>query len=158
MAVVSRKSLGLSNLAKLKYSSFEVMDCQLDTQPNVCIVLIYRPPGATFDAFMEEFEELLEKLSGVGGELLILGDFNVHYEDPNCHQSSMLKDLCSSFDFYSMCTVRLISMDTPWTCSLQKVTAHWVSISLCKICASLIIVLFSVICLSQCMKVMKVSQ
>ncbi|ELU05192.1 hypothetical protein CAPTEDRAFT_188829 [Capitella teleta] len=71
VAVVSRKSLRLNNMSKLKYTSLEFMDCQLDTQPKVRIVLIYRLPHATFNPFMEEFEELLEKLSGVGGEILI---------------------------------------------------------------------------------------
>jgi hypothetical protein len=38
-------------------------------------------------------------------------------------------------DFHSMCTVRLIDMDTPWTYSSLKVTLHWTSTSLCKTCA-----------------------
>jgi hypothetical protein len=71
VAVVSRKNLRLNNMSKLKYSSLEFMNCQLDTQPKVRIVLIYRPPHVTFNPFMEEFEGLLEKLSGVGGEILI---------------------------------------------------------------------------------------
>ncbi|ELT93070.1 hypothetical protein CAPTEDRAFT_211145 [Capitella teleta] len=71
VAVVSRKNLRLNNMSKLKYSSLEFMDFQLDTQPKVRIVLIYRPPHVTVNPFMEEFEGLLEKLSGVGGEILI---------------------------------------------------------------------------------------
>ena len=97
VAVVARKHLSLKTLTACDYTTFECIDCQLETQPRMRILLVYRAPCASISVFIQELEELLEKLTCVGGELLILGDFNVHFEDSNCNQSGQLKDLCNSF-------------------------------------------------------------
>ena len=104
--MVSRRSLGLSSLMGRAYDSFEHMDCQLDTRPKIRVVLIYRPPCGAFNTFIEELEDLLERLSVVGGELILLGDFNVHFEDLSSHQSCAVRDLCNIYSFRLLQHVR----------------------------------------------------
>ena len=40
---------------------------------------------------------MLDYLTCAGGELLIVGDFNFHFENKHCHRSRLLRDLLSSF-------------------------------------------------------------
>ena len=97
VGMIYKDKLSLSNLTKQGYTSFEFMDCQLNTQPTLRLVLIYRPPASAMITFVEEFEQLLDKLTTAGGELLILGDFNVHFEDHLSQHSGLFRDILSSF-------------------------------------------------------------
>ena len=62
----------------------------------------YRPPptqanNLTVSQFKEEFPILLESLCITNQQLLIVGDFNVHIDDPNDGLASFLRDTLSAF-------------------------------------------------------------
>ena len=46
--------------------------------------------------FLAEFSEYLESLVLSNGYLIILGDFNVHVDDPECSEGKRLNDMFST--------------------------------------------------------------
>ena len=46
-------------------------------------MLIYRPPNSSQTSFLTEFGQFLDHLIGMRGNLLILGDFNIHVDNRN---------------------------------------------------------------------------
>ena len=59
----------------------------MDPNNGIHYITIYRPPpsqanGFTLAKFYEEFEEFLQELSLLPGKLVMLGDFNIHVNEP----------------------------------------------------------------------------
>ena len=55
---------------------------------NLTILGLYRPPAGTtyaqpFSVFMSEFENVAAKLSSLGHQFVIAGDFNIHWDNNN---------------------------------------------------------------------------
>ena len=66
------------------------------------VIVVYRPPPSatnklTTSLFLSEFTTLLENLSITSGELLILGDFNLHVDKPSDPDASQLFSLLYAF-------------------------------------------------------------
>ena len=99
IAFIHTTEVTATNCTSTKYTSMEHMICQFNTQPNLRIVLIYRPPTKSqpFKTFIDDFEDLIDSLVLSSGELYIIGDFNIHVEDPNNREGNMMTDLLSSF-------------------------------------------------------------
>jgi hypothetical protein len=93
VAIIARDCFKKAREPQYKAQSFECIEATLSHQ-SVCIRLavIYRPPpspknGFTICQFLEEFAIFLEKHTLSTGFLLIVGDFNFHWEkttDANC--------------------------------------------------------------------------
>ena len=65
------------------YSSFEYMDTKIISgNKNVRLIVVYRPPNKSKRIFLEEINDLLESLENKTN-LLICGDFNVHWDNPD---------------------------------------------------------------------------
>ncbi len=58
------------------------------------LVVIYRPPSAD-NSFYENFEKLLKE-SNLDKEIIIMGDFNINWEDR--HSRKKLKQITDRFD------------------------------------------------------------
>ena len=68
------------------YSTFECLHV-VDKSGSIHFVVLYRPPhsaanGYTVQTFLEEFDELVYEISGFLGRIILLGDFNLHWENP----------------------------------------------------------------------------
>ena len=66
------------------------------------VIVVYRPPPSatnklTTSLFLSEFITLLENLSITSGELLILGDFNLHVDKPSDPDASQFFNLLYAF-------------------------------------------------------------
>ena len=66
------------------------------------VIVVYRPPPSatnklTTSLFLSEFTTLLENLSITSGELLILGDFNLHVDKPSDPDASQFFSLLYAF-------------------------------------------------------------
>ena len=82
------------------FPSFECM--QLDVRGNnKCYSLypLYRPEpnNETISKFLEEFSTLLEEISVVPQDIVILGDFNIHIDVDNS-TSAKFNDIITAFD------------------------------------------------------------
>ena len=88
--------------------SFEVVECDF-THDNVVVkvVTIYRPPpsrknNAKFSDFIQEFSSLLNKYALFTGKLLILGDFNVHWENLESNETIRFQSLLNDHNLQQL--------------------------------------------------------
>ncbi|ELT88166.1 hypothetical protein CAPTEDRAFT_216954 [Capitella teleta] len=86
------------------YEIFEALSVRIESQPPLTMALIYRPPPSatnqlTRSAFLAEFEEFLSSLcSRINGDLCVLGDFNIHWDDENDSIASRFRDIVAALD------------------------------------------------------------
>ena len=59
---------------------------------------IYRPPSLNTELFLSDFSSLLELLTATPSKLLIIGDFNIHIDDPANGTGRKFLLLLQSFD------------------------------------------------------------
>jgi len=96
----------LSNITKIKaldsFRSFEALECVVNLHSkNVTFVCLYRPPPnkknkLTTKQFLEEFSDLLDRFTSYTDHLIILGDFNLHYDNSGNKDIISMKDtLCN---------------------------------------------------------------
>ena len=93
------------------------------------VVIVYRPPSISFHDFYEQLEKLLFEARNLGGNLLVLGDFNLDILSHSC-QSNILsyKNLLASFD------LRLQnSLPTRETATTSTCIDHCFANILCKV-------------------------
>ena len=83
-----------------QFHSFELMDFHLSIVRCVRILLVYRPPGLSTSLFLEEFSKLLEYITADQRQkrLLIVGDFNIHVDNPNDTTAMQFLDLLDCFN------------------------------------------------------------
>ncbi len=81
LAVIYRQQVELYPLPTL--SSFECFAFKCKPPFPMTILLIYRPPKLN-SVFISEIHDLLTTLCSTTGNILILGDFNIHIDTPSC--------------------------------------------------------------------------
>ena len=74
---------------------FEVLQLSCD-KPSYYFVLIYRPPSSNTSDFLNEFENLVTSLAIIPGRLLILGDFNIHFDNALSQGVSRITNILAS--------------------------------------------------------------
>ena len=72
---------------------------------KLCLCVFYRPPSSSCS---EIFDTLCEALFSV--DILLLGDFNVDFNNPSCHLYSHVSNLMNTFSLSQV-------VDTPTHCS-----------------------------------------
>ena len=85
VAIITSKRLAAKRYKYTeKVSSFEyiIVEFQGIDKPGL-IVNIYRPPSGSFTTFTEEFSLLIDTINVPNRDLIIIGDFNLHINDPN---------------------------------------------------------------------------
>jgi exonuclease III len=87
----------------IETTSFENMECTLDIkdQSPLHIIIIYRPPPSeknkfTYQMFHNEFSEFLDAQVLSRGRLLLIGDFNIHVDNPTGENVSNFLNLIHS--------------------------------------------------------------
>ena len=93
--VLFKKTLKLVKTSFLpSFRTFEQLECTISLD-NSCLhlVVVYRPPpsrvnGFTVKDILEEFTDAAHRLSLRNGQLLLLGDVNLHLEDLACRDSA----------------------------------------------------------------------
>ena len=115
VAVVYKSVLELCSQGVDKYSTFEHMEVLLNTRNNcVRISVVYRPPSGSVPEFLEEFTQYIDGHTTTTGQLIIVGDFNLHYETSKDSNASKFLDvlLCMNLDqAVQECTM---IKGTPW--------------------------------------------
>ena len=79
---------------------YKTMEHLVEVEGNVTwrIATVYRPPplsknGLTNSQFLEDMEAMLTELSMLPGRLLIMGDFNLRFDDVNNKYVRRFRDL-----------------------------------------------------------------
>lgn len=67
---------------------------------NTNISTVYRSPKGELNKFLEVMSQVLDKLD-LTGNTILFGDFNVHYEQPNCKEADCLNLFFSLYDLFS---------------------------------------------------------
>ena len=105
IGVLFKKSLNLTVFPTgFETSTFEHIRVA-DKTKSVQFVAVYRPtPSATngllTSQFLTEFEQFLDYICTTPGQLVILGDFNVHVDNPNKWDSKRFISTLSTYGFY----------------------------------------------------------
>ncbi|XP_073328899.1 uncharacterized protein [Pagrus major] len=66
--------------------------------PPLVITIIYRPPKPNH-SFLSDLAEFLTQLSAISPSILLLGDFNIHIDDPNSKSATDLLELLHCLQF-----------------------------------------------------------
>ncbi|KAI2642381.1 hypothetical protein H4Q32_025373 [Labeo rohita] len=117
------------------FSSFEPVVCVLSGQIPTIIATVYRPPKLNYN-FIDDFAGFIAYLSTLSSNVILLGDFNIHMDNPNL---PLTKDFISCLDSFEL-TV-LIQKSKPSTCQLDPLPTYLVKSclpSLLPIIASII--------------------
>ena len=102
VAIMHKDSITITSSKQCSFHSFESLECLMHTTPTVRLITIYRPPpsranGHTFKNFMDEISTYFEALVISTGQLLILGDFNVHIDNKQDREGVEFLNLVESF-------------------------------------------------------------
>ena len=103
VAFLFKSSLNLKKQKSVKYKTFEIAVASLLCQngSTLWISCLYRSGtptamSANIPLFFEEFENYLSSLIDKPGRPIILGDFNIHVEDPNCPTANKFSSLLNT--------------------------------------------------------------
>ena len=87
LAVFYRNELELSTMPLPLQSSFECLAFKCKS-PALTILLIYRPPPKPKSEFFTQFQDVLTSLCTTSENVIILGDLNIHVDNPSCHSAA----------------------------------------------------------------------
>ena len=86
----------------VKVTSFECMDaCITSGKETLRLIVVYKlhpKKGITNTLFFEECADVVSKQMPLPGQLVILGDFNLHWNKPSDDATVRFKDILDSFD------------------------------------------------------------
>ena len=110
VGVILKDTLPFKVISSPESSSFECIQLMITaTSVAIRLVTIYRvPPNQknriTQGAFITEFALLLESLATATGRLVIIGDFNIHWDDNNNYEQKQLKELLEMHNLHQHIT------------------------------------------------------
>ena len=81
VAVVYRNSLKMDRIGDYDFKTFEYLEvrCQ-EGGKDITLGIVYRPPSSSIPSFYKEFTVLMDGHTTTPGQLLLVGDFNLRYE------------------------------------------------------------------------------
>ena len=95
------RSLSANPCQLRTFTSFEVVAAYIHRSGfNAVVIVIYRPGSQVItQSFFDDFNNLLESISTFSTSLIILGDLNVHVDDPSNVHGRKLLNVLSSYNF-----------------------------------------------------------
>ena len=105
-----------TSFKRLSFQSFEAVELHISGRNlSVSVVCLYRPPPSrkhelSSQLFLQEFPEFLTQFAGSHNDLVLLGDFNFHYDDFADTQANRLKTVLSDHAL-----TQLVDVPTHWT-------------------------------------------
>lgn len=105
VAVIHRESVNLVTSSIHTFSSFESMCCDLipDNTGSVSLklIILYKPPYSrrnkiTSSMFLQDFADYLSVLAVSPSKLVIVGDFNIHWDDKANADTKKFADIMTS--------------------------------------------------------------
>ena len=83
LALLHRDNIKVTTVTVPLHSSFECLTVKLSGPKPTIIVTIYRPPKPSA-VFLNEFSSLLTSVCAMSPTVILLGDFNIHIDNPSC--------------------------------------------------------------------------
>ncbi|KAL8598345.1 hypothetical protein ACOMHN_047666 [Nucella lapillus] len=112
IAVIFRESLvphvTFKKALPFRHSTFEVVELTISCSgKSTCIVCIYRPPPNaknkfSFPLFLEEFEELVDYHNTHSPSIILIGDFNIHFDNPHNSDTKQICELLTSYELVQL--------------------------------------------------------
>ena len=101
VAIMHKSNIKMTSKSSWKAKSFENIEVTLSSSSTVKLVVIYRPPPSkrnksTVGLFLSEFQDFLQHHMIKSRNILIVGYFNFHYEDPLNADASRFSDILST--------------------------------------------------------------
>ena len=104
IALTIKDNIKVKHEDSTEYNSFEhaIWNISNKNMPTFTVVAIYQPPsncqGSTDATFIDQFTDLLTTLQTKYNNIIILGDINMHMDDPNNQNACILQDSINAFD------------------------------------------------------------
>ena len=99
VAAIFRSKYSLTSITTPTFASFEHMLLRLTCKTkSYFFLIIYRPPSCSKASFLSDFASLMEELAAYPSELISLGDFNLHLDDPDDTYATSFLTLLETFD------------------------------------------------------------
>ena len=108
IAVIYKEQLNVSFTSDFifQHSSFELLEMSLSCEKtkHIHFFCMYRPPpnknnGLKNSTFCNELPDFLDYVNTLRGNVIILGDLNVHYNQPSNWLTKQVVDLFTQYDF-----------------------------------------------------------
>ena len=98
VAIIYRDTLNLTKNSTYNVQLMECSDFRLDL-PSHCInlAIIYRPPDRSFQQFLDELYDYMERNINTTGKLLLTGDFNIKMNDEQNQETAKFLNFLESF-------------------------------------------------------------
>ncbi|XP_034053520.1 uncharacterized protein LOC117533727 isoform X3 [Gymnodraco acuticeps] len=98
IAAIIRKEIKTIRIPIPDVSSFEHLIFKLSGPTPLVTAIIYRTPKSN-PSFLSDLSVILTQLSAISPSVLLLGDFNIHVDDPTCKYASEFKKTLHLFHF-----------------------------------------------------------
>jgi len=82
----------------ISYESFEYLEFSLNIKRELKICIIYRSPTSSIKEFLEDFTYYLNQVTDLNDNFIIMGDFNIHYDNKSNKYSKQFIDILEVFD------------------------------------------------------------
>ena len=103
VGVVFKKDLAVK---RLKNHSFQSVECSeyafTKNNSRVILALLYRPPSSSVLSCMENITDIFEENVNVAGEMVLLGDLNVHMNKPDQANTILVNEVLDSFNYSNL--------------------------------------------------------
>ena len=81
VALLLRSSVSCAKIKTPDTHYFECIELLLKTKKkSFRVVVVYRPPSGSIDDFIHDFTEYMDSHATTNGHLVVLGDFNIHWD------------------------------------------------------------------------------
>ena len=102
IGIVYKEPLDLT--ASSTFSTINFEHCIATLKNSIQFAVIYRPPPSTENGlktseFLEDFEVFLEELSIIPDNVVLLGDYNIHVDEPDKSETRKFNDILASNGF-----------------------------------------------------------
>jgi len=106
VAIITKEHLTIRHQPNINATSFEATEVVIQAISScIRLLVIYRIPpsprnGIPASLFVQEFGDLMEATVSKSGKLLIVGDFNIHWDDRRDHEQKQFSNLLEHFGLH----------------------------------------------------------
>ena len=104
IAIIHKSSLKIQKVVTPSVDSFEILETLININSDIVrLGVVYRPPtgcktGYPMSTFLEELESYAYSRVTMSGKLLLLGNFNLHFENQNNKNTKKFQDILYATD------------------------------------------------------------